>query len=231
MGTTPAGHADLFHQAFRGAPPSAQVLIAGGADYGMLALASAACRAAGTRAEFCMIDWCETPLRLARWYAERESLTLRTTRRDLLDAGEEASCDAACTHALLGHFPPARRPQLLASLHRALRPGGFLVMAQRLRPGSGDAPASFSVRQVEDFVAAVAARDVRLSEAARAYASRQISWPVRSASEIQTLFEDAGFRVEHLSSAPMAGEAGTAGLNVPTVAGNASYARIIARKP
>jgi SAM-dependent methyltransferase len=239
MGTTPAGHADLFHQAFRGAPPRARVLIAGGADYGMLALAGAACRAAGVEAEFAMVDWCETPLRLARWYAERESLVLTTARRDLLDIGETASFDAACTQALLGHFLPIQRPRLLSSFYRALRPGGFLVMAQRLRPDAGDAPASFSGRQVDDFVSAVLAKarsvpgsgDARLAASARAYASRQVSWPVRSAEEIQALFENAGFRIAHLSSAPMAQEGGKASLNVPTIAGNASYARLIAVKP
>jgi len=236
MGTTPAGHAELFHQAFASAPARARVLIAGAADYGMLAHASAACRAAGVQAEFAMVDWCETPLWLARWYAERESLALSTRRGNLLDAGEETSFDVACTQALLGHFPPGQRPQLLANLHRALRPGGLLVMAQRLRPGSGDAPASFSGRQVDDFVGAVLARartlpgagNAGLADAARAYASRQVSWPVRSAEELQALFESAGFRIRHLSCAPMAAEPGAPSLNVPTVAGSSNYARVVA---
>jgi hypothetical protein len=238
MGTTPAGHSDLFRQAFAGAPASAQVLIAGGADYGMLAQAAAACSAAGVQAQFTMIDWCDTPLRLASWYAERESLALRTVRRDLLDAGEESRYDAVCTQALLGHFAPAARPQLLAGFCRALRPGGLFVTAQRLRPDAPDAPIRLGDVQVKSFTDEVCARargipgidEGWLAIAARDYASRQMQWPVRSTEEMRNLLEAAGFRLSHVTRGPMASTSAREPLNLPTVAGSADYARVIAFK-
>jgi SAM-dependent methyltransferase len=238
LGTTPAGHVELFHQALAKSRARPQVLIAGGADYGMLAHAAAACRASGLQAGFTMVDWCETPLTLARWYAERESLTLTTLQRDLLDIDAEASFDAICTQALLGYFPPGQLPRLFANLHRALRPGGLFVTANRLRPGV-TAPVGFSAQQAQEFTAMILdrARAVPgldadwLANAARSYASRQTQWPVRSAEEVQALLEGAGFRLAHLSCAPMGSEAAAASLNVPTVAGRASYVRVIAFKP
>lgn len=239
MGTSPAGHAQFYHQAFAGLPAKrARVLVAGGADYSMLAHAIEACRAAGIEAEFTMADWCETPLALARWYAHRQSSTLRTVRRDLLEVGPDAQFDIVCTHAFLGHFRPLERERLVANLGRALRPGGLLFLVNRLRPDAADAPATFSAAQLDEFSDAVSRKAKEagglpgiaaepLAAAARAYASRQISWPVRSQEEVRALFEYAGFAVEHLSCGPMAATAGAA-LNVPTVAGRADYARIVA---
>ena len=241
MGTSPAGHAEFYREGFARLPgKSARVLVAGGADYSMLAQAAAACRACGIEAQFTMADWCETPLALARWYAERESIALHTERRDLLEPGPQGEFDAVCTHAFLGHFQVQQRPRLVASLGRALRPGGRLFLANRLRPAAGGAAAVFSAQQADEFADAVAlkARErgglprldpARLAGAARRYAARQISWPVRSGEEVQALFEAAGMQVEQLSSAPMVG-AGFAALNVPTVSGPADYLRIVAIK-
>jgi SAM-dependent methyltransferase len=238
MGTSPAGHAQFFRHAFARLPVKrARILIAGGADYSMLAHAAAACRECGIEAEFTMADWCETPLALARWYAQRESITLRTECRDLLEPGAQAEFDAVCTHAFLGHFRPDRRPSLAANLGRALRPGGLLFLANRLRPGAADEPAVFSAAQVEAFAAEVArkaaglpgADPASLAAGARAYAARQVSWPVRSLQELRGLLEAAGLRVEQLSSAAMAGATGT--LNVPTIAGGADYAHVLAVRP
>src|SRR5262245_17285805 len=59
MGTSPAGHAAFLREGFAGlAGAPARVLVAGGADYSMLAHAAAACRAHGAAAEFVMLDWC-----------------------------------------------------------------------------------------------------------------------------------------------------------------------------
>jgi SAM-dependent methyltransferase len=238
MGTSPAGHAAFYQQAFaRLRGKRAHVLVAGGADYSMLAHAAAACRACGIEAEFTMADWCETPLSLARWYAERESLPLRTERRDLLEPGPQGHFDAVCTHAFLGHFGPQERPRLVAGLGRALRPGGLLFLANRLRPGVGEEPAAFSAALVETFAAEVACKATglpgadatTLATAARVYAARQISWPVRSLAEARALFEAAGLRIEHLESARMA--AARNALNVPTIAGGADYAQLVAVRP
>ena len=238
MGTSPLGHAGFYQEAFaRLRLKRARVLVAGGADYSMLAHAAAACRACGIEAEFTMADWCETPLALARWYAERESLSLRTERRDLLESSAPGGFDAVCTHAFLGHFQPQERPRLVAGLGRALRPGGLLFLANRLRPDAADQPAVFSTAQVEAFAAEVArkaagvpgADAASLAAGARAYAARQTSWPVRSLEDLRVLFEAAGLRIERLSSAPMAAARST--LNVPTIAGGADYAHVVAVRP
>jgi SAM-dependent methyltransferase len=242
LGTTPAGHADFFFKAFESVKSRRpRVLIAGGADYAMFAYALAACRAHGLQAEFSMIDRCETPLMLSRWYGERESTIVSTMCRDLLDFIEEQAYDVICTQALLGHFSPQQRPGLIANWHRALRPGGFVVTANRLRPGAGETPAVFSDQQVKDFgqlvlrkaqaATYVAALASELAVEAQGYASRQAHWPVQSTEDVRQLFEVAGFRIEHLSCGSMTGQRGAASLDVPTVPGTSTYALLVAIKP
>jgi len=242
MGTSPAGHAAFYREAFARLPAKGtRILIAGGADYSMLAHAAAACRECGIDAQFTMADWCETPLALARWYSEREPIVLRTERRDLLEPGPQGEFDVVCTHALLGHFHPQQRPRLIASLGAALRPGGRLFLANRLRPGAGSEAAAFSAAQVEEFAGAVTLKAAgrgglpgidaaSLAAAARQYAASQTSWPLRSGEEVMALFEGTGLRVEGWSAAPMAAPDSAPGLNVPTIAGGADYARIVAIK-
>ena len=238
LGTSPVGHARFLAEAFGELAVSLkrmQVLIAGAADYSMLAHVLAVCRSHGIAAQFTAVDWCETPLELNRWYAQRESVALDTLCSDLLDALPAGSHDVLCTHALLGHIRPADRPRLLTNWRQALRPGGRVITVNRLRPGSPDVPAAFSAEQVEAFVDAVRSNagklDIDAQELARAaqkYAQRQISWPVRSLDELRQLFEDASFRIEALSSGPMETAVGRAGIDVPTVPGNAQYGRVVA---
>ena len=244
LGTSPELHAAFLCEALAGAGSPGKplrVLIAGAADYSMLAYVLAICRASGIRPQVAVADWCETPLLLSRWYAERVSQPLATFRRNLLEAPEAAQYDLVCTHALLGHFRPDERPALLAGWHRALRPGGRVVTLNRLRPGAGDGPARFTAEQARGFSEAVrrGAEALRarmpvdpeaLARDAARYAERQLSWPVGSVDELRALFERAGFTLEHLSAARLA-PSGGAPFNVPTVPGSAEYGRVVALKP
>jgi hypothetical protein len=100
-----------------------------------------------------------------------------------------------------------------------------------------DEPAVFSAAQVEAFAAEVARKSAGLPGAdpaalaagARVYAARQVSWPVQSLEQLRAIFEGAGLRIEQLSSAPMASAQGT--LNLPTIAGGADYAHVVAVRP
>jgi len=244
LGTSADLHADFFYEAFAAIPAISlepRILIAGAADYSMLAVVLAACRVAGVRADITVVDRCETPLMLNRWYAERASQTIATICADLTAHTEERRYDLLCTHALLGHLNPARRRDLLARWRDLLRPGGLAITVNRLRPGAGGELAAFGPEQVNAYREAVrrrarslpnalAADPDELARDAERYAQRQVMWPLRSLQEIRDVFESSGFSLDHLSCAPLSARAEHTGLSVPTVPGGAEYARIIARR-
>lgn len=231
--TAPALHGEFLRAALAGvAGERPRVLLSGAADHALLAQVLAAF---GTRApEVTVLDICETPLLLNRWYARRAGTSVATRRSHILDFGEPATFDAVCSHAFLGNFDTAQRTALAAKWHALLRPGGKAVTVNRLRPGLEAQWIAFSVEQVwayrarvEDAAKERALQVPRLGKAAETYASRQAIFPLGSAAELRALFEGAGFDIEQLSVATLPA-AVRQQLSAPTVPGGDSYALLIA---
>jgi len=255
IASTPPRHAAFYREAL-GALSAAghrRVLIAGSADYAMLALVLWAC---GKTVDVTALDRCETPLALCRWYADRTGATIATTRADLMrDGGApepafalrataglpaealakagEGRFDAICTHSLLGRFAPAERPVLAASLRRRLREGGKLVTVNRIAPRSAAETVGFGPEEARAFrdrvVAAARARpDLMLDPDALAadaelYARRYRSHPVHARDELLEIFSGAGFRIERVDWTGMQGRAGG-----PSTNQQAEYAHLVA---
>jgi len=53
---------------------------------------------------------------------------------DALDLPFESEFDVATCFGALGHFPPAQQPDLIAGIHRALKPGGRFVFVTSPMP-------------------------------------------------------------------------------------------------
>ncbi|HZM46142.1 MAG TPA: class I SAM-dependent methyltransferase [Burkholderiales bacterium] len=240
--TTPEHHAAFYRSALGEAarlPGARRVLVAGAADYGMLAHVIAAFREQGNEPQVTVNDLCETPLRLNQWYAHRVGSDLSVCRCDTLQYAEERPFDVVCTHSFLGRFPPARRLDLTRKWYRLLRPGGLAVTVKRIRPGSGTELSGFTPEQAEAFRDKVraAARSLStpgiapedLAENARVYADRNSTWPLRSREEIVELFERASFRVDRLDCTPVA-SASSVGASGPTALGGAEYVQIVATR-
>ena len=243
--TSPAHHAAFFRHGLGSVRPAAdplRILVSGSADYGMLAqvLAALAPFEAG-EISVTVVDICATPLALNRWYAGRAGRRIETVQCDILEHSAAEPYDVVCAHAFLAMFPAERRPALLGRWHSLLRPGGRVITVNRLRPTHDTPAVAFAGDQAREFCELVRARALALGdrlpidplelqrEAAR-YASRQTVHPVRSAEEVRALFEDAGFRVEHLGCEPVA-SAERNPISAPTVPGAADYARVIAIRP
>ncbi|HSE96544.1 MAG TPA: class I SAM-dependent methyltransferase [Methylomirabilota bacterium] len=232
--------AAFFAQAFasvRAEAGRSRVLVSGAADYGMLAAVLHLFRARGVEADVTVIDLCETPLVLNRWYAERAGVAITTRVADVLAFDPPARFDAIVTHAFLGRFSPEARRTLFRQWHRLLRAGGALITVSPLRPGPGTTLVRFAPDQVQAFRARVLATAEaigdrldgppgQLAEAAERYASRHAVHPVRSAADVEVLLRDAGFTVFHLASVPPTAGA-QAGVQGPTVSGGAAYLRIV----
>jgi len=242
--TTPSHHAGFLREAFghvaAGAVPP-RILISGTADYSMLAHVLAIFGEHNITPDITVVDRCETPLYLNRWYADRLSRSISTHCADILDYQTGHGFDMVCSHSFLGQFDPSGREQLAAKWQSLLRPGGLAVTVNRVRPAWSKTTVGFSeeqagafadevLRKAQSMRAIIDVEPLQLAEEARVYAARQSAYPVKSQEEIRQLFEHAGFHVERLVCNPVSAGAGTA-VSGPTTPGNAEYACIMARRP
>ena len=241
----PTNHESFFRDALArqdqtGTP--LRILICGSADYAMLAMLI---RAFGDRAAastITVIDRCETPLWLNRWYADVMKLTISTARCDILDMPASEPFDLICTHSFFSYFEPKRLPALISKWHDLLRPGGVVVTANRIRAASPDSPDVFSAEQVAEFCERVRSlanagpplpgiSAAELADHARAYASKVVAWPVHSLGDLRKLFESAGFRIEQLDSVRVSASGSESRSSAgPTAPVAAEYAHIVAAR-
>jgi len=195
-----------------------RILISGAADYAMLAVVIAAFDDRGATPAITVIDLCETPLHLSRWYAERKGYRIETVCADILEYRAPAPFDVVCSDGIFSRFAPVDRPALVATWREALRPGGRFMTTNRLRPGSPeDRIVGFSGERAQRFRDAVQRAmserqeiiriDPReVAERAALYAVRHDTWPVASMEKIGELFEHGGFRIDTLAGITRAGE-------------------------
>jgi SAM-dependent methyltransferase len=189
-----------------------RVLVSGCADQSMLAHVLHAWRAERREAEIEIVDLCETPLALCRWYAERASTKVVTHRSDVLELAVNEPFDLVCTHSFLTRFEPSRRPLLLSKWRALLRPGGYAVTAQRVRPSRAERLVRHSPEEASVFAerahalarAQLERLDVTpeaIEAAALRYARLRAREPVRSQEELRALFEAGGFGLRRFDTA------------------------------
>lgn len=106
------------------------ILIAGAADTGLLAMAARA--TSDHAARITVLDRCGTPLELCRRFSRRWSLPIKTLRVDLQEAAPaKAAFDVVFGHLILQFIPIERRPFVMARLRGLLRPDGRLILVFR----------------------------------------------------------------------------------------------------
>jgi SAM-dependent methyltransferase len=233
LATAPALHGAFLRGALAAIPAaSPRILLSGTADHALLAQLLATFGARPFDAV--VLDLCETPLMLNRWFAERAGIAIETRQSNILEFDDPRPFDAVCTHAFLGNFDQAQRVELVAKWRALLRPGGRVITVNRLRPGSAPQWIAFSTDQLwafRDRVAEAAKAQglqlPRLGRAAEAYAGRRAVFPLESAVALRELFEQGGFGIEELSLAAIAPEARQA-FSAPYVPSGDTYAQLIA---
>ncbi len=194
-----------------------RILISGTADTAMLALLLASFKGRSARPAITVLDICETPLRVNRWYAERQACGIETACSDILDYRTPQPFDVVCTDGFLSRFPSARRPALAAKWRELLRPGGRVISTNRLHPDAREEKTGFSPARAQAFRGSVRHAIAEMQGAngmdpqelmrlADLYASRHDTYPVGSSEEVRRLFEAAGFRIDALSETSRAGK-------------------------
>jgi SAM-dependent methyltransferase len=216
-----------------------RVLITGSVDYSMPSHALRAYELEEASQQLTLVDICETPLALTRWYAARHGADVRTERSDILDYHPSQPFDVAMTNSFLGSFAPEFRPRLFESWARVLRPGGKLIFTNRLRPNATGfnqfSPAdttAFCETVINEAKALPSAlrQDLNwIAAAARTYCERFLSHPLRTTEELERYLLRAGFRIDHLEVVHHGGRE-SAQVTGPSTNQRADYARVIATR-
>jgi SAM-dependent methyltransferase len=103
-----------------------KILVAGAADTGLLSLVLRA--ADDFDVDVTVLDVCDAPLELCRRLARRRSIPLETVKQDLADLGGRQTFDLVLVHGTLHFIAAEKRLNVLARIHRALRPHGRLIL-------------------------------------------------------------------------------------------------------
>lgn len=237
-------HAGFFEDALAplardGASP--RILISGTADYSLSAQVLWIYGRAAANAAMTVLDICETPLFLSRWYAERIGARIETRACDVIGFSADRPFDVVCTHSFFGRFAPERRPSLIAAWRRLLRPGGKVVTVNRVRSAARDERVRFTGKQSDDLITrALAAAEARprgfdldrdtLIAEVRRFIGGKASHPMRSPEELRRLFEDGGFALDRFEFAgPETDPQG--GLSTgPSVFSKSDYVKLVATR-
>lgn len=111
------------------AKPTARVLVAACADYGMLATLHSAILASKTSPSIVVADICDTPLRACQWYAEKFGLKIECHRANLLMPSpfEGDGFDLIVTDEFLTVIKNDNKSLIAQRWRQLLRPDGQLV--------------------------------------------------------------------------------------------------------
>jgi SAM-dependent methyltransferase len=104
------------------------VLIAGAADTGLLALVARAAARAGHRVNIVVLDICETPLELCRRFAQQWSIPIETVRQDLRELNVRHRFDLVLVHGTLHFIEKSGRAAAAMRIRDSLRPDGRMVL-------------------------------------------------------------------------------------------------------
>ncbi|MBW7941523.1 MAG: class I SAM-dependent methyltransferase [Candidatus Kuenenia stuttgartiensis] len=231
--STPTWHSEFYLHAIRDHAKKDQkskVLISGTADYSMLAYVLHAFNRAKSKPEVTVLDLCETPLMISKWYATKTKTDIHTVKEDIFKYSPKDKFDFIITDAFLTRFSRSEQHKILQKWADVLKKTGRIVTTIRLDPSADLVkPVRPSNKEIEDFVN----RAERLAELwrefvllepsqigllAREYAEKIESYAIRDRQGLERLFAKAGL-VFDMEEAIVKGEM------VGTV-----YAEIIARK-
>lgn len=217
-----------------------RVLISGAADYALLARITAAGGGNLKDMRVSVIDLCETPLQLNAWYGEKYGIQVEVIKDNVLDHSPAEPYDLICTHSFLCFFNPQDRQRLVQRWWSCLRPGGRVLTAQRARTKDRQPIINYTGDEIEALADRTYNKAVQQQKStgiepelarqlAGDYGRFHWTYLIRTAQEIQSLFESQGFRLDTFS--PPAEEQAVADApGTPNQAGSVRW-RIVASKP
>lgn len=219
MVSTPTWHTQFYLDALRGAAQAGsemRVLISGTADYSMLAHVLWALRNCQGEPQVTVLDLCETPLFLCKWYGKSVGVRITTVSADILTY-EALPFDIIATDAFLTRFPAELRLAVVKKWRSLLTAKGAIVTTVRIEPGIAKSAVLATPEQADNFRrrALQEARrwqgflpcaPERIANLAQRYAERMTSYSFASEAEVRSLFKEAGMIISELRLAEVPGE-------------------------
>ena len=231
--STPTWHSEFYKTALvlKNSNPSqttSNILVSGAADYSMTAHIIWAYETKSQKCNITVLDLCQTPLWLNKWYGAKKGTQVHIVCSDILEYLPSQKFDYVVTDAFLTRFEDKEKEAVLRKWGDILTDQGKIVTTARIDNAPSPVKASqsqafiFSEKAVEfakrwqEFVS-LSPEEVR--SMARIYAENMISYPFKNLEEIERLFIRCGFVFTHIEEAILKGEM------MPT-----KYAEVIAAK-
>jgi SAM-dependent methyltransferase len=186
------------------------ILISGAADYALQARIAAVAKTHRATPRLTIVDQCETPLELNRWYANRMGVDVDVLQGNILNYLKPDHFDLVCTHSFLPFFNAQERGKLVGAWWDCLKPGGAVLTTQRTRPGSTSKRHGFSQEQANELgqrahdqaekqfdrlgVAPKLARRLAVD-----YATGKSTYVLRDSEQLRQLFLHQGFELEQFA--------------------------------
>ena len=219
MVSTPTWHEDFYKSSLKKIADSGskEVLVSGTADYSVLAHVLWAFSGNKNTANVSVLDLCETPLFLCKWYAKLVGFKINTLAIDLFNYEPTKAVELITTDAFLTRFSPNERPRIVKKSFDLLAKGGKVVTTVRIEPGLVDELVGSTDEQIKAFRNKAKKEALRWQEflghsveeianSAQLYAENMVSYSIPSESLVRELFEDAGFVLEQFDLANVRGE-------------------------
>lgn len=141
---SPDLHAAFYVQFFTEASnlETYDILISGTADYAILDhLVKAIPQKMLSNVTISILDLCQTPLEICKWYAKRYEdnfnihLPLKYIQRDAFNTGfKNETFDMITTYSFLSRFSQDKRKNLIKEWHRVLKPNGKIITSDLISP-------------------------------------------------------------------------------------------------
>lgn len=233
-GAPPAG-AGFFRHELERLPGAPRILISGAADSGLVALVAAGLGTRMDTATLVVADRCATPLEQNRRFAAARGLRVELRQGDVR-ALDCAPVDAVVAHTFLPFFAAAVQAEVVQTWARLLKPGGRLLMSNRLATERGLPPprpdAAVTAARLERLRQGASAAGWEGSELAVLLELAEEFWNDASRhrlaeAELREILQAAGLELETLAYEDVVLPTGPLG----HLAAGRRRADIVARKP
>ncbi len=219
--STPTWHGSFYTNQLRkciGQNPNFSILISGTADYSMLAHVLWTLKNfLIERLNITVLDLCETPLFLCKWYASLLKRQVQTVAEDIFKYEIQKAFDIIVTDAFLTRFPLDMRGSIIKKWHSFLANDGSIITTVRLGGPPEGSPRRGSISQAEQFAKNIRAsgrhwRDFlpisieEIEKRGTAYARTMTSYSAGTSNNVINLFHANGFKVQYAEENEVKGE-------------------------
>lgn len=219
MVSTPTWHASFYREQLANlanVEGFERGLISGTADYSVLAHVLWAFRRK-TVPNITVVDLCETPLFLCKWYGKLVGVRVEAAAADILEYKSDRPFDFLATDAFLTRFDNKLRHAVVEQWHRLLRPGGIIITTARIEsglsgrliratPDQADAFRRRALQEARRWQGFIGRPLEEIANGAQRYAERMTSYSLGSAEELSELLTACGFAIDYLQVACVPGE-------------------------